>query len=190
MHAGLIDSGEGLTVIAAVLKRLQADRGAASAKEAWTATGLTLLDYVPKVNLPQPKLPIATRIRARLANIFGRSMPTPFITVLKMHPSQQRTVPPAWMNTFSIDTARMLLSGQSPEQDWLKAYILSLQFEREEEDTLQKVLNKYELQSLHPVEGIQSFLPSALAQVYRNHRQGSLSTRRSCLILPDAYCVA
>ncbi|CAK0783381.1 hypothetical protein CVIRNUC_006580 [Coccomyxa viridis] len=83
--AGLIDSGEGLKVIAAVLKRLQADKGAAPAKEAWTATGLTLLEYVPK-------------------------------------------------------------------------------FEREEEDTLQKVLNKYELQSFHPVEGIQSFLPSALAE--------------------------
>ena len=57
MHAGLIDSGEGLKVIAAVLKRLQADKGAAPAKEAWTATGLTLLEYVPKVTLALPRLP-------------------------------------------------------------------------------------------------------------------------------------
>ena len=60
---------------------------------------------------------------------------------------------------------------------------MSLQFEREEEDTLQKVLNKYELQSFHPVEGIQSFLPSALAEVCDLHWQSSLSTERSCQML-------
>ena len=73
--------------------------------------------------------------------------------------------------------------GSDQGRDWLKAYIVSLQFEREEEDTLQKVLNKYELQSFHPVEGIQSFLPSALAEVCDLHRQRSLSTERSCLML-------
>ena len=68
-------------------------------------------------------------------------------------------------------------------RNWLKAYIVSLQFEREEEDTLQKVLNKYELQSFHPVEGIQSFLPSALAEVCDLHWQRSLSAERSCQML-------
>ena len=60
---------------------------------------------------------------------------------------------------------------------------MCLQFEREEEDTLQKVLNKYELQSFHPIEGIQSFLPSALAEVCDLHWQSSPSTERSCQML-------
>ena len=49
--AALIDSGEGVKLIATLLKRLQADKGATAAKEAWTATGLSLLDFVPKVCL-------------------------------------------------------------------------------------------------------------------------------------------
>ena len=49
--AALIDSGEGVKLIAALLKRLQADKGATAAKEAWTVTGLSLLDFVPKVCL-------------------------------------------------------------------------------------------------------------------------------------------
>ena len=67
---------------------------------------------------------------------------------------------------------------------------MSLQFEREEEDTLQKVLNKYELQSFQPVEGIQNFLPSALAEVCELHQQSSLSIGRDCLNLPDAHYIA
>ncbi len=50
--AALIDSGEGVKLIAALLKRLQADKGPMVAKEAWAATGLSLLDFVPKVCLP------------------------------------------------------------------------------------------------------------------------------------------
>ena len=47
--AALIDSGEGIKVITASLERLRADKGVAAAKDAWTATGLSLLDFVPKV---------------------------------------------------------------------------------------------------------------------------------------------
>ena len=42
---------------------------------------------------------------------------------------------------------------------------VDLQFEREDEGKLQEILNKYGLQSLYPLEGIQSFLPKALAEV-------------------------
>ena len=42
---------------------------------------------------------------------------------------------------------------------------LALQFEREDQGKLQEILNKNGLQSLYPMEGIQSFLPAALAEV-------------------------
>jgi len=47
--AALVDSGEGIKVITASLERLRADKGVAAAKDAWTTTGLSLLDFVPKV---------------------------------------------------------------------------------------------------------------------------------------------
>ena len=84
MHAGLIDSGEGLKVIAAVLKRLQADKGAAPAKEAWTATGLTLLEYVPKVSLALPRLTHC--ISRKASKCTWMRMPRLLYTDLKRHP--------------------------------------------------------------------------------------------------------
>ena len=50
LPAALIDSGEGLKLVAALLERLLADKGAGAAKEAWTATGLSLLDFAPKAS--------------------------------------------------------------------------------------------------------------------------------------------
>ena len=50
--AELIDSGEGLKVVTALLERLMADKGAGAAKGAWAATGMSLLDFVPKASTP------------------------------------------------------------------------------------------------------------------------------------------
>lgn len=48
----LIDSGESFKLVATLLKKLQADKGAPAAKEAWASTGLSLLAYLPKVHFP------------------------------------------------------------------------------------------------------------------------------------------
>ena len=48
----LIDSGEGLKVVTALLERLLAEKGAGAAKEAWAATGMSLLEFVPKASTP------------------------------------------------------------------------------------------------------------------------------------------
>ncbi len=46
--AVLVDSGKALKIVTALLERLLADQGAGAAKEAWTATGLSLQDFVPE----------------------------------------------------------------------------------------------------------------------------------------------
>ena len=54
LSAALIDSGEGLKVVTALLERLLADKGGSAAKETWTATGLSLLDFAPKASTLLP----------------------------------------------------------------------------------------------------------------------------------------
>ncbi len=55
LSAALVGSGEALKAVTALLKRLLADKGASATKEAWAATGLSLLDFAPKASalLPQ-----------------------------------------------------------------------------------------------------------------------------------------
>ncbi len=50
LSAVLVDSGKALEVVTALLKRLLADKGPSTAKEAWAATGLSLLDFAPKAS--------------------------------------------------------------------------------------------------------------------------------------------
>ncbi len=47
LSAALVGCGG---VITACLKRLLADKGPSAAMEAWTATGLSLLDFLPKAS--------------------------------------------------------------------------------------------------------------------------------------------
>ena len=50
LPAALVDSGKALKAVTALLERLLAVKGASAIKEAWAATGLSLLQFAPKAS--------------------------------------------------------------------------------------------------------------------------------------------